>query len=168
MTPEQRQKLSRHVALHKSFSMPVDHEVYYLNNGEIIEFTDRECRSNNSKFELNNNPVRKIWFSQLSQFFFDKEDFRMCYATMKINGKDEAIYEFDDVSFWEIVQGKKFRVDSHASLYVVNWNSVIIITKNLENYSDLQNFVKKCIDGNNFDEIGDLLKTAQLYDLIEL
>lgn len=167
MTDEQKRKLNFHVGLHKPISRMDNEEYFYINDGEIIEFTNIESYSANSKFELNHDPYHKIWFSQLGQFFFNS-DIQLGYATIIIGGKEQGIYKFDDLCFWEAVKGKRFKVHTEGPYYIVNRASKTMVNQNIYNYQEIQEFIKKCINDNHIDEIGDLLKTATLYDLIEI
>jgi hypothetical protein len=168
MTPEQKRKLDIHVAFNQPISrMENNGEYYFLNDGDIIEFTDIYSYSTNSKYEINNNPSHKIWFSQLSQFFINSE-VQLGWATIKISGKEKGIYEFDDISFYNTVKGKRFMVRAEGPFYIVNNGSETKVNEGLYTYSDILAFIKRCINDNKIDKIGDLLKKAKLYDLIEI
>ena len=170
MTDEQRRKLETHVTFNQSIPRMRDNMgSYFLNDGEIITFTDIESYTSNSEYVINNNPNHKIWFSQLSQIFFDQYDnMQLDLATIKVGGKEIGIYEFDDLSFWEKVKNKKFKVQKKGPYYIVNKSSETMVNQKIFTYDEIQAYILRCINDNHTEKIGDLLKRAPLYNLIEI
>ena len=170
MTEEQKQALRKHVVFHR----PIDrisnnHERFFLNDGEIIEFTDREPHLANTKFTLNNNSRMSIWFSQLSQLFITQDLSMICLATILfINGTHQKISDFDSHTFGDAVQGRKFRVHKDGPFYILNPYSIILPNKNFSSDQECIDYIRDCVNNNKIEEIGDMLKTAYGYDLIEV
>lgn len=71
MNEKQKESLMNHVVWHKPIPrLTKDGEVYFLDNGMTVEFTLSESYSGNSKFQINDDKYRYIWFNQLSNLFF--------------------------------------------------------------------------------------------------
>ena len=172
MTDKQKEKLILHIHLNKPHKFTGEN-IRFLNPGDTIMFTNCVNYSQNSEYEINSVPNWKIWFSQLSEFFFtDEIDLHKMYTPI-IEFKDGRVCsiqkDFDSCSFYNAVKGKKFKVDILADAkYIFNKESTLWNTKRLITYLDAYNYVKQCIANERIDDLGDLIKTANAYYLTEV
>ena len=166
MTPEQRKKLRIHVMMHKPISSG-DDIIRFLNNNDIIEFTDCINTSNNSEYVINNDSSRKIWYSQLAQFYMT-EDMVLFVTCVQFKTGEEV--EFLNIDSWDLFKrckGKKFQVYIPSNSYTFNKKSRIWDEKGIYNYKEMYEYIVACIKENAFECIGDILKPANPYFLIE-
>lgn len=172
MTKEQKEKLHLHVALNRPInrSQNEDWVCRTLDNEETIEFTNCKNTSNNSEYEINNNPSRKIWFSQLSRYYLT-DDLEGIYQPTVVfkDGREYILNELDSCVFYNMCKGRKFQVEKVPEcIYALNEKSETIKAKYLSTLLDTYNFVKNCVDTNKFNEIGDILKLVTAARLIEI
>lgn len=170
MTADQKQRLAAHVAWHKPRRFNGD-TLYFLTEGEIIGFTNCEYTAQNAQYEIDNIPNRKIWYSQLSNFYFS-DDFDSIYQPI-IKFKDGTSYviseSFDESTFFNKVKNKKFKVDIITDApYILNKQSDIWDQKNIYTYKEAYDYIKRCLSLDRIDEIGDLLKTSKAYFFTEV
>lgn len=169
MTQQQKDALSTHVAWHKPIPKGDGAKNFWLNDEEIIEFTNFEYYSQNVKFEINHDKYREIWLSQFTDFFLsdDLEIYNSLIVFKGQEGKPIRDYDMDDLC--NRLKDKKFQVViDNRGKYVFNkksdlWNSVPLIT-----YQDAYDYIVKCVNNNRISDIGSLLKTANYYHLIEI
>ena len=169
MTTDQKKALKSHVTWHKPIPKAGSNgEIYWLEDGMVVEFTDCESYSTNSRFQINHGSNRYIWFSQLSNTFIE-DDLTFIYAVM-INKDKEAkqIRDFSDWEFWNEVKGKKYQVETDGPFYTINAKSLTAEEKQLFSDFDIYNYVKKCVEQNRINDIGDCLKTSKAYHLTQL
>ncbi len=90
MTDKQKENLRRHIFWNKTIKSSGEC-IRFLNPGDIIQFTNSVNYSQNSEYEINYNPNWKIWYSQLSDFFFtDEFDLNSIY-TPQVQFKDGKV-----------------------------------------------------------------------------
>lgn len=167
MNETEKSLLHSHVISNKPRTVFLN-SYHSFENGENIRFSHIEQKSDyNCEFQLNENSKRKIWFSQLSQFFY-AHDMERLAATIMINGKEKCICEYNHLEFWSSVQHKEFKVARSGPYYVINWMSNTAILRGIDTEDNAISYIKQCIKNNTISEIGDLLKFAYCYDLIEV
>ena len=138
--------------------------VRWLEDGQIIRFTNVRFTEKNAEFTINENENHKMWFSQFDDIFLNpfpssKEDLAICSPVW------QRFHE-DPWSFWEYVKGKTFKV-SIVEKYccIINFKSPncpqTTYRDAMEYY--LNNFLK-----NNYQAIDGILKQARCYNLVEL
>ena len=167
MTQEQKEKLKNYVIMHKPVSSG-DEFIRYLKNGEVIEFTGCENSANNSEYIINNNPSRKIWYSQLSQLFL-AEDLMPFHACIIL--KDGEEIEFKDIDSWDFYKnykGRRFKVNTYNDGYTINIKSKVWDAKKIYCFDEQYKYVLLCVTNNNYSSIGDALKPANAYFLTEI
>lgn len=168
MTQEQKIKLNLHVALCKPHSRAGE-EKYYMNNGDIIQFTDCVNFAKNSVYEINNDSHWKIWYSQMANFFFTDDFVPMITLINFSNGESYEFRDLDSAELYNRCKGRKFRVKVIADCkYVFNDQSKTMDEKELYSYLERYNYIVSCIEENRIKDIGDLLKTANAYSLQEV
>lgn len=170
MTTDQKQRLAAHVAWHKPRRFNGEN-IYFLTEGEIISFTGCEYTSQNAQYEIDNMSNRKIWFSQLTNFYFS-DDFDSIYQPI-IKFKDGTSYviseSFDESTFYNKVKNKKFKVDIVTDApYILNKQSDLWDQKSIYTYKEAYDYIRRCLSLDRIDEIGDLLKTSKAYFLTEI
>lgn len=166
MTQEQKEKLRMHVMMHKPISSG-DDVIRFLNNHEIIGFTECTNTSDNSEYVINNNFSRKIWYSQLAQFYMT-EDMVLFVTCVQFKTGEEV--EFIKIDSWELFKkcrGKKFQVYIPSNSYTFNSKSKIWDETGIYNYKKMYDYIVACIEKNAFECLGDILKPANPYFLIE-
>ena len=144
-----------------------DGDVRFLCDGEVIEFTKFDYTARNVECEINGDPHRKLWYSQLSAIYYSSEMMEG-YSMITLKGKEYVfIRNLAPCEFCEYVKGKKFRVEvDKVAIFGVNRNSNMY--KDFSSYDDVRNYVMKCIEDNRITDIGDILKFASCYDLYEI
>lgn len=169
MTQQQKDDLSFHVALHKPILKIDGSKTYWLNHGEIIEFTNFVFYSQNVKFEINHDEYREIWLSQFTDFFLT-DDLEVFSSIIVFKGEEgKPIRNYDMNELCELLRNKKFQVhlDTRGK-YVFNKKSDVWDTVPLKTYPNAYEYVKKCVDNNRIGEIGTLLKISNCYHLCEI
>lgn len=170
MTEEQKQQLILHVRFHKPLYKG-GAKTCYLCDKEVIEFTKITYYSDNLKFEINNDKDRELWLSQLNNIFLSADISQYYEAFIKFKDEKDLIHisSLKTNDFAKRVQNKKFYVYvDERGKYVFNNKSEVWTEKGLITYQDGLKYVLDCVDKNRINDIGTLLKTAQLYHLIEV
>ena len=167
MTPEQKIALLNHVERFGPASTARnDSGDFFMNDGEVVEFTNCTRYAGNSKFEINNDPSRMIWFSQLDRLFID-DDFNLKSGIIKIGGEEKVIRDYRHHSFWRVIKGKKFLVRAEDPCITFNNASSTLGPVNTSP-STLILLIKNLVQNNEINFIGDMLKKSIKYDLIEI
>lgn len=95
-------------------------------------------------------------------------------------GGGEAIFSFTPQKFYEAVKGKLFEVsicrEAFGAIDTRSEMSLRILgNKKIKNFKDLSEhldecikYVKNCIENDEIDELGDLIKKSTAYDLKEI
>lgn len=167
MTPEQKIALLNHVERFGPASTARnDSGDFFMIDGEIVEFTNCSSYAGNSKFEINNDPSRMIWFSQLNRIFID-DDFNLKGGIIKIGGEEKAIRDYSHHKFWRVVRGKKFLIHAEDPCITFNKASIQVGSADIAP-SSLILFIKKMVQNDEINFIGDMLKKSVMYDLIEM
>lgn len=155
-----------------SFNQPLpslhSEKRYWLNDGEIIRFTNRKVTSsNNAEYEINGDPYVSIYFSQLECKAVNKQlNAWGCKLFLK-DGSQKNIYELNESDFWNIVKGKTFQVDIFSDVpFVINPRSKKL--KMFVKYNQVLEFVRKCFNEDRFEDIEDLLLKRNVYALTEI
>lgn len=162
-------KLQRHIAMNSP--MALDWNKYrFLVDGEIIEFSSCQKTYNNAEFTINDDVSRKKWFSQLQQPGFSEDLKIIAFAGIKFQNEEPCgIYKISSEDFVEKVKGKKFKVEVFDNIcYTINRQSNTLRTLSNQTIQGVINFVIKCIDNDKIEDLGDLIKTGSLYNLIEI
>ena len=157
-----------HVIMHQRRRASGD-DIRFLDDGQIIRFTDCRNTANNSEYTINNAPNCKIWYSQLSDFFFNDE---LEMALMIIAFKDgsvERFFDIDSAVFYNRCQGKTFRVviDSEFK-YAIDKESSIFFDRCRGSYAKAYDYLRECFERRDFNAIGDLLRIKNAYCLEEI
>lgn len=168
MTQEQKEKLSFQVVLHQPRNVGGE-DTYFMNNGEIVQFTDCTNYSENSEYIINNNQHKKIWYSQLAYIFFN-DNLDLVATTIKfLNGEEISFFSLDSVDLYNRCKGKHFKVKVlYEYKYTFNKKSKRVDEIGLYTYQEIYNYITSCIADDRFNDIGDLLKTATAYSLQEV
>ncbi len=167
MTQEQKEKLEKHVYLNKPLSGE-DEFIRFFKEGETVEFTSSTNTSCNSEYEINHNSARKIWYSQLSRMFMT-DDLVPFFACIQFKSGEEVEYkDLDSCDLYNKCKGKRFKVQIPGLTYTFNEKSKIWGDTNIFNKFKMIQYIKDCINRDNIEKLGDILKTANAYFLIEI
>lgn len=157
-----------HVIMHQRRRGSGD-DVRFLSDGQIVSFTACHNTANNSEYTINNDSNCKIWYSQLSEMFFNEE---LDAAFMRIVFKDGDIKSFIDIDsaeLYKICQNKKFLVFINTEFkYAFDKESHVFHDKCWGSYAKAYEYLIDCFERNDIDAIGDLLRTQNAYMLKEI
>jgi hypothetical protein len=139
--------------------------MYYLEDGQIVEFTDPVFTSANVEFKINGCDNQKIWFSQLNRIIVrinDAGDYEgIAFPLFPIQGEKKRLFDLSPNDFCDEVKGKKYKVTSYIQSIVLNERGETI--KRFQNLGDAMRYVIKCLNENKIDDLGDLLRSANIY-----
>ena len=147
--------------------------MYYLEDGQIVEFTDPIFNSslNNVEFKINGSDNQKIWFSQLDVIIVHINDdgnvTSIELPEFPVKGSMKEIIKIEAKDFVEIVKNKKYRVNCYQS-FILNKKSKTAQERNIEDVVELTRYIVNCINENRVDDLGDTLKMANTYNFIEI
>ena len=168
-------KLQREIALGMHRIKPVktldnwDCIRRWLDDGEEIEFSSANISNYNGEFNINGEDHRKMWYSQFSGVYLNPNDLTsaaISTITLK-NGGEKPIRKMGAYSFWETVQGKRFRVS-------VDWNYPVVIdpwnekVKELNAVRKIVDYISTNLDNENYGAVKGMTKTSRLYSLTEI
>ena len=167
MTEEQKSKAI--------FYMAGQHRVYrsnhrrFMEDGDQVRFTKViNDGMNNQEYEINDCDDWSMWFSQLSQIHITQDIDDLVAPTIKfLDGNKLSIHAMEACEFYEKVKGKTFKVSVCPSFAAFK-PSPYILEDTYEAYCDVLDDVKNCIENDNLDRLGDLLRPALLYYLEEI
>lgn len=167
MTEEQKSKAI--------FYMAGQHRVYrsthrrFMADGDLVRFSKViNDGLYNQEYEINDCEDWPIWFSQLSQLHITQDIEDVCASTIKFkDGSRFSIHAMEAWEFFEKVKGKTFKVSVCPSFAAFKSDSSF--WDNPDNtYQGALDYAKNCIENENLDRLGDLLRPAHLYYLEEV
>lgn len=180
MTEEQKRKAKIHI-IGNSVSGLGDGVYRFLEDGEHIRFTKCTLTARNAEFEINDRPERRIWFSQLDRFYINDSISKCLMPSIEFKERGVvAIFSFTPQEFYEAVKGKLFEVSiCRDALGAIDTKSEmskrILGDKDIKTFKDLSEhldecikYAKNCIENDEIDELGDLIKKSAAYDLKEV
>ena len=136
----------------------------FLNEGDIIEFTNVKFTFRNAEFEINHDPNTRIWFSQLTELFFNPfvKDERY-YGQTWIS----RYFHMNPNGFWEYVQGKRFKVTiDNTFRYIFDKNHEKYDT--FTEYDEMKDYFLTNFHNKNYEAIKGMLKATPCYALNEI
>lgn len=143
----------------------------YLDDGQVVEFTNPIFTSANVVFSINNNENQKIWFSQLDVVIVRINDngellgFEL--PLFPVNGGMEKFFKMDAYEFAKTVKNKKYRVNSYQSI-ILNRKSETARQKCFTNLGQYAKYVEECIQNDMIGDLGDIIKYANTYSFVEI
>ena len=146
-------------------------EYRYLNDGDIVRFTKCVRTYENAEFEINDKPDWKIWFSQLNQIYLFP-DLSQAFKMPFIYFSEIGIQYIPDLNvdeFCTLVKGREFKVYVDSETFgAINLRSSVWHKLPDDTYATAYQFIVDCIENDNLDDLGDLVKVTKLYNLIEV
>lgn len=141
----------------------------WLNDDEIIEFTNPRFKSQNVEFEINNSGDRKMWLTQFINIFLD-EELNLISSTITFKGeKPTLMRKYNANDLWKLLQNKKFKVKcNEKSEFAFNRNSQKGVAMGFRTFVEARDYIRECITSGRISDIGDLLKDGICYDLTEV
>ena len=137
----------------------------WLDDGSVVTFDIKQITSSNAEFTVNNNSNHIIWYSQLTELFFNIND--MSLNTGEIfhkNGNVSATRDMDVDSFVNFVKGKRFKV-------LVNTDGKVAkVDKDFcegMSYEYIHDTVKNLLEQNKYTEAAKYLIPSTQYSLQE-
>ena len=157
------------------FYMAGQHRVYrsnhrrFMEDGDKVRFTKVITDGmNNQEYEINDCEDWSMWFSQLSQIHITQDIDDLVAPTIKfLDGNKLSIHAMEAWEFYEKVKGKTFKVSVFPSFAAFRSDSSFWDNP-VNTYRDALDYVKNCIENDNLDRLGDLLRPASLYYLEEV
>jgi hypothetical protein len=139
----------------------------YLDQGQIVEFTRPVFTSANAKFYINNSENEYIWFSQLDRIVLQINDLGeyegIALPLFPVNGEYKKIFDFSPDNFWDEVRGKKYKVITATQSVVLNVRGKTIKERGFRKLSEALEYVIKCLAESRIEDLGDLLRFANVY-----
>lgn len=143
----------------------------YLDNGQVVEFTNPIFTSANVEFSINNNENQKIWFSQFDVVIVRISDkgellgFEL--PLFPVNGGKKQLLKMDAYEFAQTVKNKKYRVNTAQSI-ILNRKSETARQKCFTNLGEYAKYVEECIQNDKIEDLGDIIKIANTYFFEEI
>jgi len=180
VTEEQKRKAKIHI-FGNSVSGSSDGVFRFLEDGEHIRFTKCTLTAKNAEYEINDRPERRIWFSQLDRFYINDSISKYLMPSIEFKeGGMVPIFSFTAQKFYEAVKGKIFEVNicreafgaidtkSEMSLRILGNKRIKTVKDFGEHLNACIKYAKNCIENDEIDELGDLIKKSTAYDLKEI
>lgn len=83
----------------------------WLEENSIVQFSLNKRTAQNAEFIINNNPYHLIWYSQLSEIFFQIENYSLCSGMIIWKDGTRCVtFELGVEQFISTTKGKKFKV----------------------------------------------------------
>lgn len=143
----------------------------YLDDSQVVEFTNPIFTSANVEFSINNNENQKIWFSQLDVVIVHISDngelFGFELPLFPVNGGKKELLKMDAYEFAKTVKNKKYRVNSFQSI-ILNRKSETARQKCFTNLGQYAKYVEECIQNDRIGDLGDIIKYANTYSFVEI
>lgn len=136
----------------------------WLDDGEIITLTVKQQTYTNVEFYVNGNPMRCIWFSQLSNIFILINKIELTSGKIRFkNGDTNYISNYEPEKFIDFVKDKQFKVSISQ---VARFNKDKI--SKWKTYGEAFDFIKELIGKGKIDEATDYLNLTTMYNLEEV
>ena len=167
MTEEQKSKAIIYMAWHHPVHIGTQRR--FMEDGNKVRFTKviNNCMYN-QEYEINDCEDWSMWFSQLSQVHITQDIDDLVVPTIKfLDGSRLSIQAMEAWEFYGKVKGKTFKVSVCPSFAAFKSDSSF--WDNPDNtYRDALDYVKNCIENDNVNRLGELLRPASLYYLEEI
>lgn len=172
-------EMERQIALGYGWGKRLSHSgsdgiIRWLNNNEIIEFTNPNFTSRNVEFEINNDPNRKIWLSQLQGLFINENEKGVIYfGNIYLRDNNEiGTRSLTSEKFWDIVKNKRFQVsiDDDAHLLIDEQNERVRMQLIENNYDlfKLVDYIFEKLETKEYNLIKGMTREGRCYDLREI
>lgn len=141
----------------------------WMDEGDIVSFTNPKERFGNAEFKINNQDHWLIWFSQLYTDFYsgDLDNPQICSLTMQ----DGSLYvpmHLTFPKFWDLVRGKRFKVHVDPKpCFCVDKYSPKVQRLPFNEIDRIYKYVHDKLVEGRIDEVRGMLKPARCYDLEE-
>lgn len=167
MTEEQKSKAIIYMAGQNQVYLSTHRR--FMEDGNKVRFTKVvKDAMNNQEYEINDYEDWTIWFSQLSQVHITEDIDDLVVPTITFrDGSKFSLHDMEPWEFYEKVKGKTFKVSVFPSFAAFKSDSSFW-DKPDNTYRDALDYVKNCIENDNLDRLGDLLRPASLYYLEEI
>lgn len=142
----------------------------WMDEGDIVSFTNPKERFGNAEFHINNQDFWLIWFSQLYTPFYsgDLDNPQVCSIKMK-DGTLYAPMSLTFPKFWNMVRGKRFKVHvDNTPCFYVNKKSPKVQILPFNEIEKIYKYVHDKLMEGKIDEVRGMLKAARCYDLQEI
>ena len=160
----------------------INGEIRWLEDNQIVEFVNPQYLGSNAEFSIKNCSGQKIWFSQISNYGVNNQDFETPLLD-EIIFKGHPVVQISDKfnrasDFWNSVKGKTFKVNLIGNGYCLNNNSEIV--KNLRNSlrkgstsnknldANILNYIRNAVSNGNNSSVYGTLKSKKAYRLSEI
>lgn len=139
----------------------------FLNDGEDVYFTiDHMIGTTNAEFLVNNDPSRRMLFSQLCSFFLCKEGRSLYSGTVAAGGVKASLATMNVDTFMRMVTGRKLRVSVDSSMYAIDTQSPR--SGRFSTMSQLRDFICDALDSGHYDQMSGMTRSNPCYSLTEV
>lgn len=142
----------------------------WMDEGNIVSFSDPKVYFQNAEFRINGCPNWLIWFSQLYTVFYtgDLDNSSVCSFKLK-DGSYVFPSELPFDRFWQAIKGKKFKVSiDPRPCFCVNKESSKVQCLPFNEISKIYEYVHNHILNGDIDAVKGMLKPTRCYDLVEI
>ena len=140
----------------------------YLNEGDVIEFTDVKFTFANAEFGINRDVNHKIWFSQLNSVYLHPHTTECAAGALTLkDGRELSLYNMRSAAFWSLVKGKKFRV-LIANDYPIAIDRKNVKVQELKTLPRITDYIFTNLNNENFSAVEGMTKPATLYSFEEI
>lgn len=151
-----------------------DDVIRWLENGEIVEFTNPNYSGKNVEFEINNHQNHKIWLSQLQGVFINHKNRDEIYSgVIKLkDGTEKIMLTLSSIDFYQIVKGRKFKVSvDENAIYMIDKKDervISLLKAHHGDYFQVVEYIFKKLDTEEYDLIDGMTKLGRCCDLTEV
>lgn len=156
-------RLKRYLLGSKQLYIPEDEVKRWIDNNSHIRLSLKQKTAANAEFYVNENKNHIIWYSQLSEVFFNIDNQVLCCGDLiKKNGTKSLICDIEIDEFIEYVKDKTFRVSVNPE------GDVAKFRKGFEITSELINTIKQSITMGDYKTVSKYLALSTEYTLTEI
>lgn len=145
-------------------------EKRWMDEGDIVSFTNPKERFGNAEFEINSQKFWLIWFSQLYTPLYNGDLNNPQVCSIKI--KDGILYAPMNLTFpkfWNMVRGKRFKVHVDSTpCFCVNKSSQKVQILPFNETEKIYKYVHDKLMEGKIDEVRGMLKPTRCYDFEEI
>lgn len=139
----------------------------FLEDDEEVTFTlDHMIGSTDAEFLINNDPSRRMQFSQLCSFFLCREGRSLYSGTVSAAGVKASLATMNVDTFMNLVTGRRFRVSVDSSMYAINTFSPRC--GRFSTMSQLRDFICDSLDGGRYDDVTGMTRSNPCYNLTQV
>ena len=139
----------------------------FLEDGEEVSFTlDHMIGTTNAEFIINDNPSRRMLFSQLCSFFLCREGRSLYSGTVAAAGVSASLATMNVETFMRLVTGRRLRVSVDNTMYAIDTQSPR--SGRFSTMSELRDFVCDALDSGRYEDMSGMTRSNPCYSFREV